>query len=85
MNGIFDKYGNLDIEELIINQPSFLKIMEDGIVTDEELREQSDKVESLLEMIEKNMNAEQLEQIKELLAELSVLIAIREIHDRSNG
>ena len=35
----FNEEGSLKINETIMNQPSFLKIMEDGIVTAEELEE----------------------------------------------
>jgi len=61
---LFDEYGNLNIEEMIINQPSFLKIMEDGIVTDDELKEQSERVTSLLHTIEKSFSQEQIDQIE---------------------
>lgn len=84
MNSIFDKYGNLNIEELIVNQPSFLKIMEDGKVTDEEIREQTLRVESLLRSLEKTATQAQIEQIREMLAELSVLLAARELQQRHN-
>lgn len=85
MNSIFDKYGNLNIEELIVNQPSFLKIMEDGKVTDEEIREQSSRVESLLRSFEKSATHAQIEQIRELLAEMSVLLAARELQQHQNN
>ena len=37
----FTEDGSLKINQTIMSQPSFLKIMEDGIVTAEELEEQS--------------------------------------------
>lgn len=80
MTTLFDQYGALNIEELIVNQPSFLKIIEDGVVTKEEIQEQSDRVIAILKEIDLSFNDEQKTKIKELLAELSVLLAIREMN-----
>lgn len=84
MNRIFDEYGNLNIEDLIVNQPSFIKIMEDGIVTEEEIKEQSKRVEKLLRSFEQNASDSQIEQMKGLLAQMSVLLAARELLNRQN-
>lgn len=72
----FNEKGILNIDELIMNNASFKKIMEDGIVTEEEIREQSDKVVALLHDMEKKYSAEQLNEIKELLVESGVLYAV---------
>lgn len=80
MTTLFDQYGALNIEELIVNQPSFLKIIEDGVITKEEIQEQSDRVIAILKDIDQSFNEEQKTKIKELLAELSVLLAIREMN-----
>ena len=50
----FNEKGILNIDELIMNNASFKKIMEDGIVTEEEIKEQSDKVVALLHDMERN-------------------------------
>lgn len=76
MNTFFDESGGLNIDDLILQQPSFQKIMEDGIVTEEELAEQKERVVSLLKEFEQNSTPEQIDQVRELLAEISVLIAI---------
>lgn len=81
MNTFFDENGMLNIDELIMEQPSFIKIMEDGVVTDEELKEQSKLVESLLKDIEKS-SPEIIEKIRNLLAEISVLIAINQLKSK---
>lgn len=78
MNTFFDESGGLNIDDLILQQPSFQKIMEDGIVTEEELAEQKDRVISLLKKFEQNSTPEQIDQVRELLAEISVLIAIED-------
>ena len=81
---LLNKDGILCIDELISQQPSFRKIMEDGVVTDEEIEAQSALVLSLLQRIEKTFEPEQLKKVEQLLAEMSVLFAIhqyKEIQD----
>lgn len=77
MNSLFDQYGNLNIDDLIAERPSFQKIMEDGIVTPEEVQEQSNRVSSMLHKFEESATPDQIEQMREILTELSVLVAIR--------
>ena len=72
----FTEDGSLKINETIMSQPSFLKIMEDGIVTAEELEEQSQKVLSIFRKIEDTFTNEQKELVQELLVESNVLNAI---------
>ena len=80
MNTFFDESGSLNIDDLIIQQPSFKKIMEDGVVTEEELAEQKERVIILLKKIEQGFTPEQIDKVRELLAEISVLITIRNIN-----
>lgn len=81
-NTFFDESGLLNIDEIILEQPSFIKIMEDGIVTEDEINEQSRRVFSLLKNIEKSASPETIEQIKELMTEISVLVAARSLFDQ---
>ena len=53
-----------NIDELIVEQPSFIKIMEAGVVTEEELQEQSKRVESILKDIVQSTSVEAIEKIK---------------------
>lgn len=81
---LFNKEGILCIDELVTQQPTFQKIMEDGVVTNEEIEEQNSLVLSILKRMEGTYNPKQLEEIEELLAEMSVLYAIhhyKEIQD----
>lgn len=80
MNTFFDSNDMLNIDELIIEQPSFIKIMEDGVVTEEELQEQSHRVVSILKDIEQAASPEIIEKVRRLLAEMSVLVAIRQMN-----
>ena len=77
MNTFFDESGTLNIDDLILEQPSFKKIMEDGVVTDEELAEQKERVIALLKKLEQNLTPEQIDFVRELLSEISVLVAVR--------
>jgi hypothetical protein len=74
----------LNIDETITRTESFRKIMDDGIVTDDELREQSERVAALLAETEKRFQAEDLELIQQLFAETNVLSAIFHYHELQN-
>lgn len=76
----FNEKGILNIDERVTNNDSFKKIMEDGIVTDEEVKAQSDKVVSMLKKIETKYAETQLAEIKDLLAEVSVLYAVYQLN-----
>lgn len=79
-NVFFDKNGVLNLDEAVMNIDSFKTIMADGIVTDEELKAQSDRVIGILHDMEKRYSPEQLKEIKQLLAETAVLYAIYNYH-----
>ncbi len=81
MNTFFDTTDSLNIDELIVQQPSFKKIMEDGVVTESELKEQSQRVKGLLVKLEQTLSPDQIDIVRELLAEISVLVAARGICD----
>ena len=72
----FDENGVLNIDEMIANNESFKTIMDDGIVTEEEIKAQSDKVVALLRNMESKYDATQLTEIKELLVESGALYAV---------
>ena len=80
----FNVEGILNIDEAVVETPSYKKIMEDGIVTEEELVSQAQKVVSMLQTMEKKYNEEQLSEIKALLTESSVLYAVYNIHSIQN-
>ena len=80
----FDKEGILDIDEMIVDNASFKTIMEDGVISEEEIKAQSDKVVAILQNMETKYSEEQLAEIKNLLAESSVLYAIYNFHSLQN-
>ena len=76
----FNENGILNIDEMLVNNASFKKIMEDGAVTEEEITAQSEKVIEFLNEFEKKNSEEKKEEIKSLLAESSVLFAVYNIY-----
>lgn len=72
----FNENGILNIDELVVNSASFKKIMEDGVVTESEIKEHSDRVVALLHTLEQKYSQEQLQEIKDLLVESAVLYAV---------
>ena len=80
----FNEDGVLNIDEMVVNNASFKAIMEDGVITEEEIKAQSDMVVSLLHNMEVKYNEEQLAEIKNLLVESSVLYAVYNIHSIQN-
>ena len=80
----FNEKGILNIDEIVANNASFKKIMEDGIVTEEEVKVQSDKVIAMHHDMEAKYSQEQLAEIKSLLAETSVLYAVYNFHSIQN-
>lgn len=81
---LFNKQGFIDIDEMIAQQPSFQKIMEDGVVTDDELREQTDIVISLLHEVENRFSKDDQLLVKRLFAEANVLSAIYRYYELHN-
>ena len=80
----FNEEGILNIDEMVVNNASFKSIMEDGVITEEEIKTQSDKVVSLLHDMETKYSEEQLAEIKNLLVESSVLYAVYNFHSIQN-
>lgn len=80
----FNEDGILNIDEMVVNNASFKNIMEDGVITEEEIKAQSDKVVALLHDMEAKYSEEQLTEIKELLVESSVLYAVYNYYSIQN-
>lgn len=73
MRSFLDEQGLLNLDEVIVRSPSFQQIMEDGTVTEEELKLQSDRVMALIEKVQQMCSEEQQVAVKELIAEMNVL------------
>lgn len=80
----FNEDGILNIDEMVVNNASFKNIMEDGIVTEEEIKNQSEKVVAMLHDMETKYSEEQLAEIKDLLVESGVLYAVYNFYSIQN-
>ena len=81
---LFNEQGFIDIDEIIAQEPSFQKIMADGVVTDEELLEQTNQVINLLHEVENRFSEEDQQLVKKLFAEANVLSAIYHQYELQN-
>ena len=81
---IFNKQGFIDIDEMIAKEPSFQKIMQDGIVSDQELQEQTETVINLLHEVETRFSENDQQLVKRLFAETNVLSAIYHYYELQN-
>ena len=81
---IFNEQGFIDIDEMIAQEPSFQKIMQDGIVTDDELQQQSELVICLLHEVENRLSEDDQLLVKRLFAETNVLSAIYHYYSIQN-
>ena len=68
-----NKIDILDLESIMMNNPSLIKILEDGIVTQEEIMQQSHKVMALASELQEMCSEEQLVKIQSLVAEMNAL------------
>ena len=76
MDTLFDKDGYLNIEDIVARNSSFQKIVEDGVITQEEKKEQSIRVVEAIKALEQTCSDEQINLLKVLLSELSVKLII---------
>lgn len=68
-----NKIDILDLESIMLDNPSLTKILEDGVVTEEEIMQQSQKVMALAAELQEMCSEEQLKKIQSLLAEMNAL------------
>lgn len=72
--------GLLRLWERVTDAPTFRKIMEDGLVTAEEVEAQGQRVVSLLQTLHEQLSPELREDVGHLLTELAVLVTIHRSH-----
>lgn len=80
MHTLFDENGMLNIGDIVANHPSYKAIMDDGIVTDDELKSQADATIAALRRLQTLCNEEQQSAIADAIAEMSVLFAAYHHH-----
>ena len=72
---LFDKEGILNIDELVAQRPTFRKIMEDQIVTDDELTNQATLVVNLLKKLEQTLISPRGDQMNTRQSEISATMS----------
>lgn len=75
MQTLFDENGLLNIADIVASHPSYKAIMEDGIVTEQELKDQAEATIASLKKLQSLCNEEQQNAILEAISEMSVLFA----------
>jgi hypothetical protein len=65
--------GTLLLDEYVIERDSYQRIVEDELITDAELVEQTQRVASLLQRLEETLSPEAKSLATEVLCELAVL------------
>ncbi len=76
--------GTLLLDEYVSARPSFRKVMEDGVVTDEEVTTQAHHVLDLLRRFEAMLSPEVRSVATDVLCELAVLYALERQHQVSH-
>lgn len=77
IKSLFDeKTGICNIDEHIIERESFKKIMEDGIISEEEVKQQSELVISLLKKLDKKLDEVEKEMVLDVICEMSILYTL---------
>ena len=66
----------LDLESIMMNNDSLKKILEDGVVTEEEIKEQAEKVAAIAEELKQMCSEEQLLKVQSLIAEMNALYVV---------
>ena len=69
--------GTLLLDEYVLERDSYRRIIEDELITDAELVEQTQRVASLLQRLEEVLSPEAKSLATEVLCELAVLNALQ--------
>ena len=77
---LFNEQGIINIDEIVANHPSWKKMMDDGVITAEEVHEQAQVVIGLLKKIDDTLSESQKAIVEQLLTELSVLFAASHVN-----
>lgn len=73
--------GVFRLDEVVLQRESFRKIMEDQVVTNEELAEQARRVVQQLKMVHDALPDNVRDQVLDLMAEMAVLYAVEKYRD----
>jgi len=75
MKRLFHENGMLNIADIVAENPSYKAIMEDGVVTDQELKDQADATLASLHRLQELCSEEQQDAVLSAITDMSVLFA----------
>lgn len=75
MKRLFDENGMLNIADIVAENPSYKAIMEDGVVTYQELKDQADATLASLHRLQELCSEEQQDAVLSAITDMSVLFA----------
>ncbi|WP_289687615.1 hypothetical protein [Muribaculum intestinale] len=81
MQTLFDEQGMLNIADIVAANPSYKAIMEDGVVTDKELKDQAAATIAAIRKLQTMCTVEQQNAILEAITEMGVLFAVYHHHE----
>lgn len=76
-----DENGNLTFDEAVFNRQSIREILNDGVVTEEEIMEQSERTKKLYNEMKAGLSPELLDKLNALMEEMGVLFSITLFHN----
>ena len=68
--------GTLDVDGLSVNNASFNTIMEDGVITADEVEAQTEKVASILRDMGAKYDKAVMDDVMNLMSEVSIMYAV---------
>lgn len=72
----FKEDGTLDVDGLLVNNASFKTIMEDGVITVEEVEAQTEKVASILRDMGAKYDKAVMDDVMNLMSEVCLMYAV---------
>lgn len=82
MSSLFDENGFLCLDDIVYAMPSYQKIMEDKVITDDEIIQQSNVVLCLLKQIDEQLGREDKNLVIDAISEMAVLYTLNFKHSR---
>lgn len=83
---LFDaETGYLSLDEVVESKDSFKKIMEDGIITDEEMEDQVNRVIDRLKTMEEILSDNEKTLVLDAISELAVLYEMNARREKQEG
>lgn len=72
----FKEDGTLDVDGLLVNNASFKTIMEDGVITADEVEAQTEKVASILRDMGAKYDKAVMDDVMNLMSEVCLMYAV---------